>query len=335
MTGDNDPHRCGRSATRGLTDLITRVHAESQGVHGAHRIRAELVHGRGILVGHNAVALLTHRAGLCGLPTSKVRYRPARIATAADAGGEAVLLRRARHVLPPSRAWSIEAAPTATLATNALGMLTVWLVLTLGSVSYNAADHVPALTLPRPSAVVSQMCPPDGKDINVETLGRYAMSTMTRPPLTPTIKGSVRLLPGSVAIPALASHIRPGLVLTEHEARQLLTAARRCDVGVGGCFAAGPAGVQVWDRAFDGPGGSHGNACHLGSVDWTYDTPARHYVTIFRAMVTAAGVQAGETTSSMLARVLALAGVELQRAHLALPAPPARDPFRTRHHPLA
>jgi hypothetical protein len=142
------------------------------------------------------------------------------------------------------------------------------------------------------------------------------------------MNGAVRLAPRSVAVPALASHIRPGLVLTEHEARQLLTVARRCDVGCGGCFAAGPAGVQVWDRAFDGTGGSHGNALHLGSVDWTYNTPVRHYVTIYRAMVTAAGVQANETTGSMLARVLALAGVEVERAHLTLAAPPARDPFR-------
>jgi hypothetical protein len=46
------------------------------------------------------------------------------------------------------------------------------------------------------------------------------MSTMTSPPLThmDIITGGVRLLPRSVAVPALASHIRSGLVLTEHEA---------------------------------------------------------------------------------------------------------------------
>jgi putative transposase len=129
-----------------LTDLITRVHAESRGVYGAHRVRAELVHGRGILVGHNAVALLMQRAGLSGLPTRKVRYRPAGIATAAD------LVDRQFSRAEPDRlwvtditehptregklyccvvldtysrrvvGWSIDAAQTATLATSALGM---------------------------------------------------------------------------------------------------------------------------------------------------------------------------------------------------------------------
>lgn len=142
----------------------------------------------------------------------------------------------------------------------------------------------------------------------------------------PTVQ--VKLKPNVIAVPALASHVRPALVLAERESRELLAAAQRLDVGNGGTFAAGPAGIQVWDGPFTGPGGQHGTALHLGSVDWSYDTPVRHYVTIYRVMVTQAGVDAGESTLSILGRVLALGGLPVDGARITLPMPPARDPFR-------
>jgi hypothetical protein len=108
------------------------------------------------------------------------------------------------------------------------------------------------------------------------------------------------------------------------------TSWRRLGSGKGGCFASGPAGVQVWSGPFDGPDDEPGSATLLGSANWTYDTPVRHYATVYRAMVTAHGVYAGETTASILARVLALAGVPIERAHLTLPSQPTRDPFRPR-----
>ena len=94
-----------------------------------------------------------------------------------------------------------------------------------------------------------------------------------------------------------------------------------------GCFSAGPAGIQLWSgvRTLHA---SRTERVHLGSVDWSYDTPVRHYATIYRSMVTAAGVAAGETTASVLARVLALTGVPLDSARVDLPSPPRRDPFR-------
>jgi putative transposase len=45
-----------------LTDVIREVHAASYGRYGAKRVCAELVLGRGIKVGHNAVAM--QRAGI-------------------------------------------------------------------------------------------------------------------------------------------------------------------------------------------------------------------------------------------------------------------------------
>ena len=147
-------------------------------------------------------------------------------------------------------------------------------------------------------------------------------------PLGGPSQAGVRLKEGTVAIPALASHVRPSLVLAERESRELLAAAARQDVSMGGPFSASPAGIQLWDRPFDGPNGTHGGAVHLGSVDWSYDTPAKHYVTIYRVMVTQAGVDAGVDTLTVLASVLALGGLSADGNRVTLPTPPARDPFR-------
>ena len=132
--------------------------------------------------------------------------------------------------------------------------------------------------------------------------------------------------PGQLAV---QSQIRPALVLPEREARVLLTAAAREDVSRGGVFSAGPAGIQLWSGAWDGPGGSHGSAVHLGSVDWSYDTPARHYITVYRVLVTAAGAELGLSTESVLTRVMALGGLSSEGATLAMAVPPPRDPFRS------
>ncbi len=128
---------------------------------------------------------------------------------------------------------------------------------------------------------------------------------------------------------AAAEQVRPALVLQEHQGRALLAAAQREDVGRGGCFSAGPAGVQLWSAPFDGLGGTHGSAAHWGSVDWSYDTPVRHYVTVYRVLVTAAGAAAGLSTSSVLQRVLDLAGLDAEGEAAPLPLPLPRDPFRS------
>jgi putative transposase len=129
-----------------LTDLITQIHLDSKGTYGAPRVHAELTIGRGIVVGHNAVAMLMARAGLKGLPGDR---RPRRIHETPTAG-DLVDRQFGRHA--PNQlwvtditehrtregkvycavvldtfsrrvvGWSIDTAPTATLATNALGM---------------------------------------------------------------------------------------------------------------------------------------------------------------------------------------------------------------------
>jgi predicted methyltransferase len=140
----------------------------------------------------------------------------------------------------------------------------------------------------------------------------------------------VRLVDTAVAVPALTSHIRPGLVLAEDETRRVMEAADRAGVRAGGIFLASPLGVQIWTGAFDGANGTPGSARHLGSVDWTMDAPAKNYATAYRAMVTAEGLLVGETTASILARVLALGGLAIAGERVSVPIPPPRDPFRRR-----
>jgi hypothetical protein len=146
--------------------------------------------------------------------------------------------------------------------------------------------------------------------------------------LTSSAVDSTRLHNEVVARPALTSQVRPALVLPELQARALLDAAAREDVCAEGCFSAGPAGIQVWSGPFDGPEGRRGSAIHLGSIDWTYDTPAKHWALIYRAMVTQEGIERGESTLSILTRVLDLTGLSIEGDRVQLPSPPVRDPFR-------
>jgi putative transposase len=129
-----------------LTDLIVEVHQRSRGTYGALRVHAELRLGRGIVVGHNAVALLMRRASLAGA-TGRPKWRHAKpdqvaadlvdrnfartgpnqlwvtdITEHSTREGKVycavVLDTFSRRVV----GWSIDAAPTAALVTNALGM---------------------------------------------------------------------------------------------------------------------------------------------------------------------------------------------------------------------
>lgn len=121
----------------------------------------------------------------------------------------------------------------------------------------------------------------------------------------------------------------PSLVVPDRDIRAVVTAAGREDVSAGGCFSVGPAGVQLWSDPWNGSMGGRGGSEHLGSVDWSYDTPVLQYVTVYRVLVTAAGVAAGHTGDSVLARILGAAGV---RAPLLRPetiVPAAKYPFRS------
>jgi putative transposase len=129
-----------------LTDLIVQVHQRSRGTYGALRVHAELRLGHGILVGHNAVARLMRRAGLAGV-TGRPKWRHAKPDQVAADLVDRNFTRTEPNQLwvtditeHPTRegkvycavvldscsrrvvGWSIDAAPTAALVTNALGM---------------------------------------------------------------------------------------------------------------------------------------------------------------------------------------------------------------------
>lgn len=128
-----------------LTDLIREVHTASYGNYGAKRVHAELVLGRGVTVGHNAVAMLMQRAGIAGRNGARKRGAPG--APTADDLVDRIFIRDRPNQLwvtditeHPTRegkvycavvldafsrrvvGWSISHNPTAALTSNALGM---------------------------------------------------------------------------------------------------------------------------------------------------------------------------------------------------------------------
>jgi transposase InsO family protein len=129
-----------------LTDVIREVHAGSYGNYGAKRVHAELVLGRGVRVGHNAVAMLMQRAGIAGRSGARKRYGIPSIATADDLVDRMFVRDRPNQLWltdvteHPTRegkvycavvldafsrrvvGWSISHNPTAALTCNALGM---------------------------------------------------------------------------------------------------------------------------------------------------------------------------------------------------------------------
>jgi transposase InsO family protein len=129
-----------------LTGPIQQVHIDFRGVYGSRRVHAELTLGHGIAVGRQAIELLMRRANLQGVSGRPRERRVPPVATAGD-----LVDRQFSRSQPdelwvtditehPTRegkvycavvldvfsrrvvGWSIDAAPTAILVTNALGM---------------------------------------------------------------------------------------------------------------------------------------------------------------------------------------------------------------------
>jgi putative transposase len=129
-----------------LSDRISAVHEGPHGTYGALRVQAELVHGQGVVVGHNTVALLMRRAGISGLPLRRKAKKVGAAITVTD-----LVRREFRREGPnqlwvtditehPTRegkvyccvvidtfsrrvvGWAIDSRARADLATNALGM---------------------------------------------------------------------------------------------------------------------------------------------------------------------------------------------------------------------
>ena len=129
-----------------------------------------------------------------------------------------------------------------------------------------------------------------------------------------------------------ANRVRPALVFPQEEAGRLLKAAKAHDVRAGGVFSAGPAGVQVWSEPWNGEDGTTGTSVHLGSVDWTYNTPTQFYITIYRCMATQEGHTRGLEAADILKQVLDLVGLPIEGVRANLQDAPVVDPFRASGH---
>ena len=122
--------------------------------------------------------------------------------------------------------------------------------------------------------------------------------------------------------------IRPAAVLSDRNARAILSWLEDNDVSRGGVWAHDVGYIKRFSGPFDGLGGMRGSALLLGSIHITWE---KYQVTIFRVNVTDEGVGRGITVESLCDEVLAVAGLTLAscpRASLA--AAPAPDPFKKR-----
>jgi len=132
-----------------LAGEIAAVHKASGGTYGAMRVTAELLHGRQIAVGHNAVAAIMSELGIKGLPTRRVP-KGARVGAVSsldlvrrkfdrDGPDQLWMTDITEHPTREGKlyccvvldafsrlvvGWSIDATQTTVLVTNALGMAT-------------------------------------------------------------------------------------------------------------------------------------------------------------------------------------------------------------------
>jgi hypothetical protein len=120
--------------------------------------------------------------------------------------------------------------------------------------------------------------------------------------------------------------IRPAAIVPEEAANAILVELSFNAVTSGGVWLGEP---SRWLR-YDGPWrgvGDPGESELLGVIQVAYGTPTRYEITIYRAVITRAGNQAGWTVESLCDEALALGDLSLAQCPRAqLPVPP--QPFR-------
>ena len=128
---------------------------------------------------------------------------------------------------------------------------------------------------------------------------------------------------------AITQVIRPAAVLPESAARVVLVELAHRDVRASGCWDSSPVLWQRYDRAWNGPDVTPGDAVLMGSLYVTYGTPTRYAITVFRVTITPGGDAAGWTVESLCDEALAFGGYTLDtcpRADLVAPPKPFRQP---------
>ena len=120
--------------------------------------------------------------------------------------------------------------------------------------------------------------------------------------------------------------IRPSAVLSEGDARLILTGLALDDVHSGGHWWTRPGTWRrysaPWPEGMEDPG----DAVHIGTISCVYDSPARFCVTVFRVSMTSYGLRAGWTTERLCNDAFKHAGLTLADCPRASLAPPPK-PF--------
>lgn len=123
--------------------------------------------------------------------------------------------------------------------------------------------------------------------------------------------------------------IRPSAVVPVSCAAAILEALQQRDVSQGGVWNATAGVWQRYDQPWAGPGGSRGGAELVGSIAVVYDSPRRNEITIYKAIVTAFGMETGWSVEKICDDALSYAGLTLATCPRTELRPlPAPDPFR-------
>lgn len=121
--------------------------------------------------------------------------------------------------------------------------------------------------------------------------------------------------------------IRPAAVLMEEAARQILVGLAEDDVRDGGRWLTSPGVWERYDRPWPNGSREPGPSLHLGTIRSIYDSPHRYSVTIFRASITAEGLDLEWTVDTLCDDALKHAGLTLAECPRATFIPPPL-PFR-------
>jgi hypothetical protein len=122
---------------------------------------------------------------------------------------------------------------------------------------------------------------------------------------------------------AITEVIRPSAILDEDQARVVRGALAERDARADGLWIATPSVWDRYDRKWSTPD-APGAAKLMGSMHVIYDSPSRYRITIYRAVITIHGHDAGWDVRGLCDEALGFAGLSVdtcQRADLRPPPP--------------
>jgi hypothetical protein len=123
--------------------------------------------------------------------------------------------------------------------------------------------------------------------------------------------------------------IRPAAVLYDEVAHELLLALEAMDVARGGVWNVSVGLWQRYDRPWNGPGGTMGEAKLVGTIATVYSAPTKFEITIYRVTVTTFGAEHGWSVESLCDDALRPVGLTLDSCPRAeMLNAPTPDPFR-------